>query len=447
MNIVIAGAGEVGFHIAEQLILENKDVVLIERNPERAKYAATHLDCIVHNIDATSIEALKEAGLDKADVFISATDFDEVNLISCLIVGNEFDIPVTIARVRRLDYSNSKFINTSHSGISCIVNPDIEAARAICDTVQHGASSDIFIFSDSDLQLRDIFVDEGSFYENISLKDLKQKLKEDFIIAGVMRGDEVIIPSGDTVLKHGDHVFVVARDKIFQKILSKTGNPNRKLKNIIVVGGGKTGKYVAERLLKMGRRVKIVEKDYDRCKIVAEELPGALVIHGDISDNSVYEDEQLELADIIITTTQNEELNILTATYAKSLGVKRAVALVNKTNYLKISDSLGIDATVSPKISSVNAILKFMRSGNVRNVFKIFDGRAEVVEMDVAENAVVIDKALKNIKLPKGALVVAVNRGGVNHIPNGNFTFAGGDRIITFSVKDATAELEKIFAG
>ena len=447
MKVVIVGAGEVGFHIAEQLVIENKDVILIEKNPERAKYASSHLDCIVVNNDATSIDVLKDAGLEDADAFISATDFDEVNMISCLIVHKEFEVPVTVARVRNIEYSKTRFLEEKFSGIDYIVNPDIEASRAITDVVQHGAVSDIFLFKDSSIQFRDIFVDEDSYYLNKTLKDIKGHLKEDFVISGILRGEEIIIPFGDTVIENGDHIYIVASEKTFNKILSKTGNPKKKLKNVVVVGAGKIGRHVAEHLLKMGRRVRVVDKKYSRCKYVAENMQGALVIHGDISDESLFEDEQLAASDLIVTTTSNEELNILTAIYAKSLGVKRAVALVNKSNYLNMSDRLGIDATVSPKLSSVNAILKFMRKENIKTVYKIFDGKAEVIEFSLNEKSSMTGKKLKDIKLPKGSLIVAVTRNRENYIPDGEFLLKTGDDIVAFSTKASAEALQKAISG
>lgn len=447
MKIVVAGAGEVGFHIAEHLIKEGKDVVLIEKDADRAKFVSSHLDCLVIHGEATNLETLKQADIQKADGFISATDYDEVNMITCFIVNSEFEVPVKIARVRNMEYSKTRLVGHKYSGIDYIVNPEIEAAKSIAATVQHGATSDIFLFENSDIQLRDIFVDEDSFFCTKSLRQIKKELREDFIIAGILRGEHIIVPSGDTVLQSCDHIYVIATNRTFMQVLRKTGTPHKKLRSVIVLGGGKIGRYVTEFLTKMGKEVKLVERDYDICKSIASDFPEVLVINGDISDESIFEDEGLHSADAIVTTTKNEELNILAAIYGKSKGIKRAVALVNKTNYLSISDNLGIDSTVSPKLSSVNAILKYIRRGNIKSVYKIFDGKAEVSEFNVLSGAPVEGKALKDIKLPSGSLILAVSRKGETIIPDGSFELMGEDSVITFCIKDTAESLQKFFSG
>ncbi len=446
MKIVVAGAGEVGFHIASNLIEEGKDVVLIEKNPTRAKYASSHLDCLVVVGEATDPAILKEAGIANAEAFISATDYDEVNMITCFIVASEFDVPVKIARVRNVSYSRTRLFGNKLNGVDYVVNPEIEAAKTITSTVQHGAASDIFLFEDINIQLRDIIVDEDSFFVNKSLKQIKKELKEEFIVAGIMRDDEVIIPDGDTVLIDKDHIFTVATTRGFVQILKKAGVQTKKLKSIVILGGGKVGYHVIDMLSKQGKNIKVIDRDYELCKKLSADFPSALVLNADVSDESIFEDEQLFNADAIITTTHNEELNILTAIYGKSKGIRRAVALVNKMNYVTIADDLGIDSTVSPKVSSVNAILKYIRKGSIKGVYKIFNGMAEVTEFLVHPKAEVADKAIKDIRLPKGSLVLAVSRHGQNIIPDGNFVLKGDDIAITFSAEDTSENLQSFFS-
>ena len=447
MKIVVAGAGEVGFHIADHLIKEGKDVVLIEKDADRAKFVSSHLDCLVITGEPSNLDILKQAGIQKADGFISATDFDEVNMISCFIVASEYEVPVKIARVRNMEYSKTRLVGQKYSGIDYIVNPEIEAAKNIASTVQHGATSDIFLFENSDIQLRDIFVDDESYFNCKSLKEIRTDLKEDFIIAGILRDTDVIVPTGDTIVKDKDHIYIVASKNTFFQVLKKAGTPQKNLRTVIVLGGGKIGRYVTEFLIKMGKNVKLVDKSYEKCKRLASDYPDVMVLNADISDESLYEEENLHKADAIVTTTRNEELNILAAIYGKSKGIKRSVALVNKTNYLNIADDLGIDSTVSPKLSSVNAILKHIRGGNTKSVYKIFDGKAEVSEFQVNKEAPVSGKALKDIKLPTGSLILAVIRDGKNIIPDGNFILKGQDSVITFCAKDTAESLHKFFSG
>lgn len=445
MKIVIVGAGEVGFHIAEQLILENKDVILIEQKPEQAKHAASRLDCIVIQGEGTSLDTLKEAEVNKANIFIAVTNSDEVNMISCLVVASEFNVPIKIARVRNVEYTKTNIFSRSSIGIDFAVNPEIEAARSIISTVEQGATSGVFTFNDTDTQSRDVFIGEDSPIIGSSIKDISKLIPKDFIIAGISREEEVIIPSGDTIILENDHLFLVGSIKTVDKFLDKTGIKKRKLKKILIVGGGKTGSYVGSRLARRGRSVTLIDKDYDRCKTLSEAHPEILIIHGDISDETIFEEEQLENNDLIITTTEDEELNILTAVYAKSRGIKRSVALVNKTNYLGMASNLGIDSTISPKMSSVNATLKFARRGKIKSVYNIFDGKAEAIEFTTTENNPLNDKALKDLQLPANSLIVAVNRRNKNFIPDGNFVIEQGDSVILFAKKAAVEELETIF--
>lgn len=446
MKIVVAGAGQVGFHIASHLIQEGKDVVLIEKDSGRAKHASSHLDCFVITGDATNLDILKEAGVGSADAFISATDYDEVNMITCFIVASEFDVPVKIARVRNVSYSKTRLFGNRVHGVDFVVNPEIEAAKAIASTVQYGAASDIFLFEDINIQLRDIIVDKHSYFCGKSLRQIKKDINEEFIIAGIMRADDITIPNGDTVLEDKDHIFTVATTRAFVQIFKKAGMETRKLKSIIILGGGKVGHHVAELLTKQGKSVKIIDKDYEMCKKLAADFPAALVLNADISDESIFEEEQLLNCDAIVTSTHNEELNILAAMYAKSKGIHRAVALVNKASYMTIADDLGIDSTVSPKVSSVNAILKYIRRGSIKSVYKIFNGLAEVTEFIVQPGAPVENKAIKDLMLPKGSLILAVSRNGKNSIPDGSFILQGGDTAITFSAEETAESMQSFFS-
>ncbi|MBN2332604.1 MAG: Trk system potassium transporter TrkA [Deltaproteobacteria bacterium] len=446
MKIVIAGSGEVGFHIAEQLITGNQDVILIEKDRERAKFVTEHLDCLVVHGEASSVEVLVDAGMSGADIFIAVTDLDEVNMVSCLVVASEFDTPVKIARVRNVAYKKAAAFKHGLRGIDYIVNPEIEAARAIMNTIEHGATSDILVFEETDIQLRNIYVDERSFFKGKTLKDIRRDLPYSFIVAGVSRGDEIVIPHGGTVIMEGDHVYLVSSRANLERILAISGRPKRALRNIVIVGGSKIGRYVCEQLLRSGRKVKMVDKDYEKCKRLAAQFPEALVINEDISEEKIFEEEQLHTADLLIATTNDEALNMLTSIYAKQLGIKRVIPLVNKTNYVNIAANLGIDATVSPKTSSVSAILKVIRRGHIKSVHTIFDGKAEAIEFVVPVTSAMVGKAVKDLQLPFGALVVAVNRQNKNYVPNGDFIIEGGDNVITFAKTEQVGHLEEVFS-
>lgn len=444
MNIVIVGAGEVGTHIASQLVSEQKDVVIIEKDPESAARASSMLDCLVITGEGSNVDVLKQAGAAKADIFIAATSIDEVNMISCFVAGSTFDTPVKIARVRNVDYMRKGLLKNAAIGIDYLVNPEIEAAFDIVQTVLHGATSGIFAFQGTNAQLRDFLVKEDSVFNGVLVKDIRSIIDQKFIIAGVLRQEQLYIPHGDFQILTGDHIYIAALGKSFNKILARAGMTVDKLKRIVLVGGGLIGKHVAGMLIEDGKDVRIIEKDYERCKELSALFPEATVINGNISDRDVFEEENIAYTDAIITTTQSEELNILAGVYAKGKGVKRAVALIDKLNYISLASNLGIDSCISAKMSSVDAILKFIRKGNIKNVYTIFEGQAEAIEFIVTKNKKIIGKKLMELKLPEGCLIITIKRNRKTIIPDGSFVIDEGDSIIAFVAHDVISELEAL---
>lgn len=444
MNIVIVGAGEVGTHIASQLVSEQKDVVIIEKDPESAARASNMLDCLVITGEGSNVEVLEQAGADKADIFIAATSIDEVNMISCFVAGSTFNTPVKIARVRNVDYMRKGLLKNTAIGIDLLVNPEIEAAFDIVQTVLHGASSGIFAFQGTNAQLRDFLVKEESVFNGVLVKDIRSLIDQNFIIAGVLRQEQLYIPRGDFQILTGDHIYIAALGKSFNKILTRAGMTVDKLKRIVLVGGGLIGKHVAGMLIEDGKDVRIIEKDYEKCKELSALFPEATVINGNISDRDVFEEENIAYTDAIITTTQSEELNILAGVYAKSKGVKRAVALIDKLNYISLATNLGIDSCISAKMSSVDAILKFIRKGNIKNVYTIFEGQAEAIEFIVTHNKEIIGKKVMDLKLPEGCLIITVQRNRKTIIPDGSFVIEEGDSIIAFVAHDVIGRLEEL---
>jgi trk system potassium uptake protein len=445
MRIVIVGAGAVGFQLAAQLVEENKDVVIIEQNPEIAKHASNHLDCIVINGEGNNLEILKRAGIEKADFFLSVTDSDEVNMISCALVASEFNVPHKIARVRNLDYSRVKNFENVFLGIDYIVNPEVEAAKEIAANVMYGATSEIMLFSNSSVQMRNVVIDSTSFFKDRSLKDIKISLKKDFLISCIVRQDQVIIPSGDTILKEHDNIYFVGTQDVLESVLSEFGRIALDIRNVVIVGAGRIGRYTARYLMSQQRNIKIIDSDYENCKSLAEEFPKAIIINSDISDRDIFEEEQLYSYDLIVTTTNNQELNILAAIYAKTFGIKRSIALVTRKNYLTIASNLGIDSIVSPKRSTVDTILKFTRKGNIKSIHSILTGKAEVIEFSLDKGSSAAGKQVKELKLPGNTLVLAVTRESSSYIPNGSFEIRENDSIVTITTKESVSAVEEIF--
>ncbi len=465
MKIVIVGAGIVGFQIAKQLIDENKDVVIIEKDPKVAKRITQYLDCMVINDEGNNIDVLKTAGIDKADFFISVTNSDEVNMISCGLVSSEFQVPCKIARVRNIDYSVTRISSSPFLGIDHIVNPEIEASKVIIRSIAHGAVSDILSFEKSKFQMRNMSLIDYSPFVNKTLKEIKRSLHLDFLVTFIVRNNKYIIPSGDTIIQENDKLYIVAAEENLEKLFMQVGKFRIKLNKIVIVGGGRIGSYVAEHLLKSQERdlnflsrlrssfiqkwkrnVVIVDNDTDLCNILSERFPRALIINEDISDEGIYEEGHFTDYDLIITSTDNQELNIITAVYAKTLGIKRSIAVVNKNNYINIASDLGIDVTVSQKNSMVNSILKLIRKGNIKNIYSFLDGTLEAIELSV-ENPEISGRKINEINLPPQSLIVSLTREDQNILPDGDSTIQKGDYIIIISRKDSISQIENIFIG
>ena len=464
MKVVILGAGAVGLQLAKQLIDEKKDVVLIERDPEQARLASNRLDCLVINRPGNSIEALREAGTDKADFFIAVTDSDEINLIACALAESEFDVGYKIARVRNIDYSGTGVAEKSFLGIDYIVNPELVASQAITRTIEHGAVSDIMLFEQSNAQMRHLTVEPNSVLAGRTLAELVEEIATPFLVAIILRHSRFIIPDGRTRLESGDILYVVATEPKFDDLYREIGKTRIEIRKVVIVGGGKIGRTVARHLLQ-GRRqhrvignlfgalreekrrsVKIVDRNYERCKQLSEELPEAMVIHADISDEGVFEEEHFANSDLVIAVTGSQELNLISAIYAKSIGVRRSMALVNKTNYTRIATQLGIDVPVSLKNSMVNSILKIVRRGNVKSVHSIPEGELEVLEISLDPTTQVAGKRIQDIKIPQGALIVSVLRDDQTHIPRGSYVLRGGDHIIILARLSHIEEIQTMFS-
>ncbi|MFP4377339.1 MAG: Trk system potassium transporter TrkA [Spirochaetales bacterium] len=464
MKIVILGAGAVGLQLAKQLIDEKKDVVLIERDPEQARLASNRLDCLVVNKPGNTIEALRDAETATADFFIAVTDSDEVNLIACALAANEFSVPFKIARVRNIDYSSEGVSEKAFLGIDYIVNPELVATRAIIKTIEHGAISDIMLFERSKAQMRHLTVEPNSPLAGQTLAQVGGSIDIPFLVAIVLRDKRFIIPDGRTRIMAGDILYVVATESDFDKLYERLGKHKTELRKIVIVGGGKIGTSIASHLLNSQRThrglvsrlfgslaesriksVKIVDRDYARCKELSTLLPEALVIHGDISDEGVFEEEHFANSDLVIAVTGNQELNLVTAIYAKSIGMKRSVALVNKTNYTRIASQLGIDVPVSLKNSMVNSILKIVRRSNVKSVHSIPEGELEVMEILVDGNSSAVGKEISEIRLPGGALIVSILHDDQTHIPHGSYVVQGGDHLVIITRLSSIEQIQRIF--
>jgi len=466
MSFVILGAGGVGFQLAKQLADEGKDVVLIEKDEEKAKQANNLLDCLVLNEVGNNLDTLRRAGIAKAEYFIGVTDSDEVNMIACGMVSGESGVPYKVARIRNIDYSDTQIVQGPLLGINHIVNPEIEASRAIVRAIERGSVSDVVFFEKSMLQMRSLTVSGNSMFDNRTVEEIKGLVPGNFLVAVILRENHFLIPKGGTVVRENDKIYLIATEESFENIFSQVGKKRMAAKRIVLIGGSTVGRYVAEHFLERRKpglsifkkllrpfvnagkhHVSIIDSNYNTCKYLAEQYPSAMVINANISDEGFSDEQELAEADVVIATTENQELNIVNAVYAKNLGAKRSIALVKKSSYVQIATTLGIDVAISPTDSMVSSILQFIRTSNVRSVHSLSGGKVEVTELSVSEGSRVRDRPLRKVKLPTDTLVLSVIRGDQDIIPDGDFRFASGDHVIVITGRESVSKIESLFIG
>ena len=462
MTIVILGAGRVGLQLARQLISEHKEVIVIEKDSQKAQDVSRQLDCFTVNDNGNSLEALEKARIEKADFFVSVTESDEINMIACALVSSAFKKPITIARVRNLDYSRTWNKKTDFLGIDYIINPEIEVAHAIVRAVDCGAVSSVVDFETSDLQMRNIAVEKGSLFDGMLLRDLRSKLDIPFIVAVIVREEDSIIPTGSTELKADDQLWVLAEKDHLTTLLKFMNKPPIYLKNIVIAGGGNIGMYIArffleedtknksgffERFFKIlrnphKRNVHIVESNYARCKELAELLPGVQITNADISEEQILEEGRFNTYDLLIAATGNQELNIVTAAHARKGGISRTMALVKKSSNTLIARNLGVDVAVSINETLVNSIQKIIRKDVAKSVYYFSDSNLELLEWPVSSHPEMAGHTIKELHLPRNSLIMMITREGKHLIPHGDLALCGGDCLMLITTKDNVRELE-----
>ncbi|MDR2079455.1 MAG: Trk system potassium transport protein TrkA [Treponema sp.] len=475
MRIVIVGAGMVGTQLARHLVLEKHDVSLIEANEERARHASNRLDCMVIHDEGNSFSALEEAGLAKADALICVTDSDEVNMIICGLAASRYPKLLKIARVRNDDYIK---LNTGENrflegrailGIDYFVHPDVEAARSVLNAVEHGAMGDILVFADTPYELGSVEIRGGSEFDGLAMKDFRTLVKEDSLVTLVERRDETLLPRGSTVLRRGDRVHILAKEQDLDHIFRLAGRSERALRKIGIVGGSRVGALIAEGLLgktgkppslkgslfsflktvipRSGRRVTIIERDYNICKDLAARYPEALVLNEDISDESFVAEERIDDLDLIITATEDQELNMIAAIYLKSRGVHRAIAMVTGSGYAAIARQLGVDVVIPMKSVVVDSILSHLMGEGITGIHRLGNGDINVFEIELGLDTPAAEKKITELNPSGGGLVMLVTRGESSFIPRGDYIFKSGDRIILIAKGSSEAELERFFGS
>jgi len=448
LKIIIVGAGEVGFHIASHLALENKDVVVIDKDPEAIRRVSDHLDVQVVTGSGSSPVVLEEAGIQDAEIILAVTNSDETNLVACLVADIISSSTKKLARIRNADFDNyhEHFLKQAPH-INTIINPDIEVVKTIYRMMSVPGAVDIGEFADGRLKFVGVNLKDDSQLEGARLADLPAIIgKARLLIAAVVREDELIIPRGNDHLKSGDLVYFISEEEKLLDTLSLFNKYDQPLKRALIVGGGRIGLRLARLLEEHSLYCKIIERNPERCTYLAERLNKSIVLCGDGSDQELLSQENIQDMDIVITLTQDEETNILASLLAKRMGARKAITRISKFSYFPLTNAIGIEQVVSPRLSAINTILQHIRRGKVLTAISIKGEQAEVIEAVALETSDIVEKPLRNISFPKGAMVAGIIHKEKIIVPSGDSVIQPDDRVIIFSRKEAISKIEKMLA-
>ena len=448
MKIIIVGAGEVGFHIASHLTLENKEVVVIDKNADAIRRVSDHLDVQVVQGSGSSPVILEEAGIRNAEVILAVTDSDEANLVACLVANMLSPSTQKLARVRNGDfdqYHDHFRENAPH--IDTIINPEIEVVKTIESLMSVPGAADVGELADGRIKFIGIYLGKNSRLAGVKLAEIPSKItKTRLLIAAVVREEELIIPGGDDYLMPGDLVYFISEEDKLQETLAVFDKYDQPLKRALIIGGGDIGFRLAKSLEGNSIYCKIIESNPDRCAEIAEGLNRTVVLCGDGSDQVLLAEENIQDIEAVITLTNNEETNILASLLAKRMGAKKSIAKISKFSYFPLMKAIGIEKVVSTRLSAINTILRHIRRGKVLSDLSIKGEQAEIMEALALERSKIVNIPLKQISFPKGAIVAGIIRKDDIIIPTGDSVIRPGNRVIIFARRRAIPKVEKLLS-
>ena len=444
MKIIIVGAGEVGYHIAQKLSEENQDVFLIDKAPEKVKRITENLDIQATVGSGTSPRMLRNSGVGEAELLVAATDSDEANLIACLFARHLNPHILKVARVRNPEYLEEKDLLSQVSlAIDHIINPESVMVETILTLMTVPGASDVIDFADGRVKLFGVTIRPDSPLVGRRLLSFK-KTEGKLLVGAIVRGDQVIIPRGEDTLQAHDLAYVVGRTDELPDLFKLLDIQVEESRRVIIVGAGFTGTALATALDKTKVNVKILDRDNQRCTDLADKLERVIVINGDGSDRALLEEENIRDCDFMVAITDDEEHNVMISLLAKGLGAKNTVTRISKFSYIPLVSAIGLDAIVSPRLSAVRAILQYIRKGKIISVAPLKGEHAEAIEAEALETSKIINVPLSNVNFPKGALLGAIVRDGEIIIPRGDSVVKPKDRLIIFTLREAVPKLERL---
>lgn len=445
MKVIIIGAGKVGFSMAQLLSGENNDVVVIEQSPERQQIIEESLDIQVVLGSGSSTSVLEAAGVREADMLLAVTEFDELNMVACML-AKKYGVKTTVARVRNPEYLEVKDFSLNElMGIDLIINPERVTAQEIAQIAMNPEAINVDYYADGKVQLMELEIKPDSPVAGVRLRDLDTSVP--YNIVAIARKHRMLVPNGDEVLTPGDRIHLMARTADMRAVEQLLGFRGRRVEHVTILGGGRTGYYLAK-ILENSRSVssiKVIEKDLERARKISQRLSHALVIHGDGSDHQLLEDENIGASDLFVAVTDDDKVNLLCALLARNLGVPKTICQLKRTDIMPLAEQLEIDTILNPRLVTAGAIMKYMRVGDIISVTVMGDERAEMLELLAQQGSIAAGKEVRKLKFPGGAIIGAVVRGEQVIIPDGKFVIQPQDRLLVFSLPASIHKIERLF--
>ncbi|MGL1920152.1 MAG: Trk system potassium transporter TrkA [Hyphomicrobiales bacterium] len=451
MKIVICGAGQVGFGIAEVLSREQNDVTVIDRNPDLVKAISDQLDVQTVVGHGAHPDILKQAGCDNADMMIGVTLYDEVNMAACQVAHSIFNVPTKVARIRSQAYLDKQWgdlFSRDHSPIDVIISPEIEVGETVVTRLALPGAFEMVGFVSDKIALVGINCDESCPILDTPIKQLTELFPDLFsVIVGIERNGKLIVGNGQEHLFAGDNVYLIADYGQVSRLLGIFGKRAEQTNHVIIAGGGNIGLYVAKRLENLSRsvKVKIIENNNERAEFIADELDNTLVLHGSALESEILREAGVARAGTFVALTNNDQVNMLASVMAKKEGADTTACLLSSDKYTELIPSLGIDAYINPKSTTISRILQYVRRGRIRGVHSILNGQGEVIEAEALQTSPLVKKPLRDVNLPEGVRIGAIVRDGKVMMPNGDLIINAGDRVVIFAMASAVRQVEQLF--
>lgn len=452
MNIIIAGDGKVGSMLTRQLSAEGHDITVIDSNARVLQSSVEHYDVICVQGNCASMDVLLQAGVRDAELLIAATSQDEVNLLCCTTAHALNRKLHTIARIRNPEYTEQIYRMRDIFGLSMVINPENQAATEIERLLKYPGFLRRDTFAKGRTEIVELRVDAGSKLCNVALAELRSIVKCQVLVCAVLRDGSAAAPKGDFVLREGDRIFVTALSQNLTTLLKNLGILTRRVRSVTLCGGGKISYYLAKRLEKSGISARIIEKDFARCQELCALLPGAEIIHGDISEQDLLESEQVSQADALVTLTGLDELNMIVSLYAASRNVPQVITKLGHTGNRSVIDSLSLGSVLCPRELVCSNIVRYVRAmenqtGAAISVHTIADGQAEAMEFLADETTRNCGRPLKEIRLKPNVLLVSISHGASTEIAHGDSAFQQGDTVVVVTNgREVIRQLNDIFA-